>query len=106
MVARMLTFSATGSAALQRSSLLLNEIEEPLMATYVKDDVSQAVANSERPDNDRTEPHPEKSKTESLVGEGAREATRRCVERVDRYLARPDVIGVGRCEAPSFSSES
>ena len=76
------------------------------METYVKDDGSQAVANSERPDNDRTEPHPEKSKTESLVGERAREATRRYVERVDRYLARPDVIRVGRSAAPSFSSES
>lgn len=83
-----------------------NDIEEPVMEIYTNVDGSQVCANAERPDHDGPQPYPEKPKTGSHVDDAAREATRRYVERVDRYLARPDVISVGRTAAPSFPSRS
>ena len=67
------------------------------------DDSSQQSADAERPDHGGAQPHPEKKETESVVDDTRREATRRYVERVDRYLARPDVQRVGSHAAPSFS---
>jgi hypothetical protein len=62
------------------------------MHTHAKDDSSPASANHERPDAGNPQPHPEKSTKSPRAEDAAREATRRYVERVDRYLARPDVV--------------
>ena len=68
-----------------------------------RDDSSQQSADAERPDPGGTQPYPEKNETEAVVDDTKREATRRYVERVDRYLARPDVQRAGSHAAPSFS---
>ncbi len=74
------------------------------MEIYAEGDSAQLSANAERPDHAGSQPHPEKSETKSVVDDTHREATRRYVERVDRYLARPDVLRVGPHAAPSFAS--
>ena len=74
------------------------------MNNGTNEDRSSLGMNAERPDQDAAQPDPEKSIYESPANDAAREATRRYVERVDRYLARPDVITAGRNAAPSSSS--
>ena len=74
------------------------------MNNGTNEDRASLGMNAERPDQDEAQPHPEKSIYESRANDAAREATRRYVERVDRYLARPDVITAGRNAAPSSSS--
>ena len=76
------------------------------MDICTNDDGAELSASAERPDPDWPQPHPEKPNAQALSDDAAREATRCYVERVDRYLARPDVLKVGRNAAPSFSSGS
>ena len=74
------------------------------MEIHPEGDSAHLSANVERPDHAGSQPRPKKSETESVVDNANREATRRYVERVDRYLARPDVLNAGLHAAPSFSS--
>lgn len=67
-------------------------------------DSFQVGANPERPSHDKTQPRPEKLNTERLADVAARDSMRRYLERVDRYLARPEVLSVGNNAAPSFAS--
>lgn len=61
----------------------------------------QVGANPERPGHDKTQPRPEKLNNERLAGVAVYESMRRYLERVDRYLARPDVTNAGHNAAPS-----
>ena len=64
----------------------------------------QVGANPERPSYDKTQPRPEKLNAERFADAAARDWMWRYLERVDRYLARPDVLSVGNNAAPSFAS--
>jgi len=74
------------------------------MDICTRDHGAQPGVNAERPDDESTQTYAEKSTVDSLSDDAAREATRLYVERVDRYLARPDVIRAERNAAPSFLS--
>ena len=74
------------------------------MEIYMKDGGSPVSTNAEWSDQGSPQPHPEKPQADSFEADAMREATRRYVERVDRYLARPEVMRAGSHAAPSFSS--
>jgi hypothetical protein len=62
------------------------------MTIFTKQANHSGDANGERPDAGGSQPHPEKPSAVPAADAVAREVTREYVERVNRYLARPDVV--------------
>jgi hypothetical protein len=95
---------ATGNFCFVELTRPSHNVEEAIVEKSTKDNGYQLGANVERPDSDAVQPNPEKSADKSVAEAAARDATRRYVERVDRYLARPDVMSPGRNAAPSSAA--
>ena len=76
------------------------------MENHDTGDRAPPSSDAELPADGSAQERPEKSNAFARVDDQAREATRRYVERVDRYVARPDVLRAGSAAAPSFGHTS
>ena len=76
------------------------------MERIAQGDPAQLSGSDERAGHETRPPSADKATASMRVDTPSREATRRYVARVDRYLARPDVARVHGNATPSFSADS
>ncbi len=67
---------------------------------------AQTIGGDQPSDDPKRSPRPEKRQNELRMDAPTREATRQYVERVDRYLARPDAPRDARLNAANGSVAS
>lgn len=76
------------------------------MERNAQGDPAHSGASDERPGHETRPSSADKATVSVRVDTPSHEATRRYVERVDRYLARPDVARAHGNATPSFSADS